>query len=229
MAGATSPPDRGEETIWTRPARGARGPQPRHSRAAITAAGIALADSDGLAAVSMRAVAQALGTGAGTLYRHLSSRDDLLDLMVDAVLAELPLDRQPGDNWLDDLVALAHDQLALHRRHPWLLDTSMRPGAIGPHAMDLFEQHLRLLAPVSCDVTTKLEAIAMITGVVTLFARNTSPARGQSTPPSQFFAIATAHGHPHVLAALAQPAPPTNRPDLFVRTIRSVLSGLLSP
>lgn len=213
-------------TIWTRPDRGARGPRPRHSRAAIAAAGVALADTGGLAAVSMRAVAEALGTGAGTLYRYLSSRDDLLDLMTDAVLAELPLDRQPGDDWLDDVVAVAHDQLALHRRHPWLLETSRRRGAIGPRATDLFEQYLRLLVPVGRDVTTKLEAVAMVAGVVSLFARTTSPAQ-QATSPSQLFAAATRHGHPHLSAALGRSGPPAPRPDLFERTVRGVLGGLL--
>src|SRR5690349_18998544 len=79
-----------EESIWTRPDRGTRGPRPEHSRAEIAAAAIALADSGGLAAATMRAVAAELGTAAGSLYRYLSSRDDLLDLMVDAALAELP-------------------------------------------------------------------------------------------------------------------------------------------
>ena len=77
------------QPIWTRPVRGSRGPAPGRSRDAIVAAAVALADADGLDAVSMRAVATALGTGAGSLYRYLSSRDDLLDLMVDRVAGEL--------------------------------------------------------------------------------------------------------------------------------------------
>ncbi len=96
-------PDR--VTVWNRPDRGTRGPRPEHSRAEIAATGIALADAGGLSAVSMRAVAGALGTVAGSLYRYLSSRDDLLNLMVDAALGELPLERESTGNWLDDLVA----------------------------------------------------------------------------------------------------------------------------
>lgn len=48
----------------------------------------ALADAEGIAAVSMRAIATALGTSAGSLYRYLSSRNDLLDLMTDRVVGE---------------------------------------------------------------------------------------------------------------------------------------------
>jgi AcrR family transcriptional regulator len=214
--------------VWTRPARGARGPQPEHSRGEIAGAAVALADSGGLPAASMRAVASALGTGAGSLYRYLSSRDDLLDLMVDAALAELRLNPESSGNWLDDLVALARDQLALYRRHPWLLEASLRQGALGPRAMDYFEHCLRIMAPLACGTATKLEAIAMITGVVSLFARGESSAQGRPVAPARLFGTATPEAHPHLIAALTRPTPsPSPGLDLFERTMRSVLRGLL--
>src|SRR4051812_32747318 len=83
----TRPP--GGEWIWARPARKGRGPAPSHTRDAIVTAAVVLADADGIGAVSMRAVAAAIGTSAGSLYRYLSSRDDLVDLMADHVLREL--------------------------------------------------------------------------------------------------------------------------------------------
>jgi AcrR family transcriptional regulator len=215
------------ETIWTRPDRGARGPQPEHSRAEIASAAVTLADSGGLSAASMRAVARSLGTAAGSLYRYLSSRDDLLDLMVDTAIAELRLNPETRGSWLDDLVALARDQLALYRRHPWLLEASLRPAALGPHAMDYFEHCLRIMAPLACGTTTKLEAIAMITGVVSLFARSESAAQGQTASPSHPFGTATPEAHPHLIAALTQPTPPAPQADLFERTIRGLLRGLL--
>ena len=88
-----SEPANSPGTIWNRPDRGSRGPQPEHSRAQIAGAAVLLADAGGLSAVSMRAVAGALKTTAGSLYRYLSSRDELLELMADAVLAELRLDQ----------------------------------------------------------------------------------------------------------------------------------------
>jgi AcrR family transcriptional regulator len=219
-----------EHTIWTRPDRGARGPQPEHTRAEIASAALALADSGGLQAASMRAVASALGTAAGSLYRYLSSRDDLLDLMVDAALAQLPLNPGLTGNWLDDLVALARDQLALYRRHPWLLEASLRGGALGPHAMDYFEHCLRIMAPLPCGTATKLEAVAMITGVVSLFARNESAAQSQPVSPLRLFGTATPERHPHLIAALTQATPPdAGQADLFERTLRSLLRGLLDP
>ncbi len=176
----------------------------------------------------MRAVAGTLGTTAGSLYRYLSSRDELLDLMGDAVLEEMHLNREPVGSWLDDLVALAEDQSGLYRRHPWLLETSLRGGTLGPNAVAYFEDCLRIMAPVNRGTQAKMEAVAMITGIVSLFARGTSLPT-PNVAPSNIFATATPERHPHLIAALArsaQASPP--RQDMFERTIRSVLGGLLA-
>lgn len=226
----TTPPGAGQntvaESVFSRPDRGARGPIPEHSRAEITSAAIALADSGGLPAATMRAVAGMLGTTAGSLYRYFSSRDELLDLMVDAVLAELRLNREPAGSWLADLVALAEDQLALYRRHPWLLDAGMRGGVIGPHATDYFEDCLRIMAPLPAGNDIKMEAIAMITGVVSLFARVPS-APVRAVDPASVFGSASPDRHPRLVAALSESGRSPARTDMFGRTVRSVLRGLL--
>ncbi|MET8306656.1 helix-turn-helix domain-containing protein [Micromonospora sp. NPDC005173] len=213
--------DTDRQPIWTRPERGSRGPVPAHSRDEIVAAAIALADAEGLAAVSMRAVATALGTGAGSLYRYLSSRDDLLDLMTDRAVGELrPYPQAEGD-WLHSMLLLARRQLALHRRHPWLFDVSHRPSGIGPDSLAWFDNCLRVLEPVRCAATAKFEAIAMMTGVVSLFARS------EATSGSFSFAGGDLTAYPHMVAAFSQPSVPAPRTDLFERTVRSLLTGLL--
>ncbi|MEU4401907.1 TetR/AcrR family transcriptional regulator [Micromonospora orduensis] len=212
----------GRQAIWTRPERGSRGPAPAHSREAIVAAAIALADAEGLAAVSMRAVATALGTGAGSLYRYLSSRDDLLDLMTDRVVGEMrPYPQDRGD-WLDTMMLLARRQLALHRAHPWLLDVIHRGSGVGPEGLAWFDNCIRVLEPVPCAVPAKFEAIAMMTGVVTLFARS------EAASGAVGFAGVDLGAYPHLVAALRQPSAPPPRVDLFERTLRGVLSGLLT-
>src|SRR6201986_168632 len=70
-------------SIWLRPERSARGPVPEHSRAEIAQAAVALADEGGLAAVTMRSVAAAIGTGPASLYRYVATRDEILELMID--------------------------------------------------------------------------------------------------------------------------------------------------
>ncbi|MET8324269.1 helix-turn-helix domain-containing protein [Micromonospora sp. NPDC005189] len=213
--------DSARQPIWSRPERGSRGPAPAHSRDTIVVAAIALADTEGIAAVSMRAVANALGTGAGSLYRYLSSRDDLLDLMTDRVVGELrPYPQAEGD-WLDTMMLLARRQLALHRAHPWLLDVSHRTSGVGPESLAWFDNCIRVLEPVRCAVPTKFEAIAMMTGVVSLFARSEAASGALS------FAGADLAAYPHLVAAFSQPAAPPPRTDLFERTLRSLLTGLL--
>jgi AcrR family transcriptional regulator len=251
------------ESIWTRPDRRSRGPVPQHSRAEIVAAATALADEGGLPAVSMRAVAAALDTGAGSLYRYLSSRDDLLDLMVDAALGELPLDvphaeerppqaeerppqaeeRPPraedrlphADGWLGALVGLAREQLALFRRHPWLSEATRRLGAFGPRTVSYFERCLAIMAPLPNTPAAKMEAVAVVTGVVALFAVP-APMNPQPDDPQamahkqagQLFALVDPARHPHLAAAFTTPPDQAEAgPDLFERTIRGVLRGLL--
>jgi len=210
------------DPIWTRPERGSRGPTPGHTRDEIVTAAIALADAEGLSAVSMRAVATALDTTAGSLYRYLSSRDDLLDLMTDRAVAELRPYPEPSGDWLDQLVALATQQLALHRRHRWLGELSQRPTGAGPETLSWFDHCLGVLAPVPAPTTAKFEAIAVVTGVVILFSRNEASAGATARP----FAALDPDHHPHLAAALANPGPPAQG-DLFARALRALLTGLL--
>jgi AcrR family transcriptional regulator len=224
----TPPADEASATgsIWSRPERRTRGPRPEHSRAEIVAAAIALADSGGLGAASMRAIAGALGTAAASLYRYLSSRDDLLDLMADAALSEVQFP-EPSGHWLDDLVDVARQQRALHRRHPWLMEASLRPTALGPRSLDHFERCLRIMAPLTCPSAAKFEAIAMITGIAHLFARNDAASNQQAVSPARLFTLLDPGAHPTLAAALTGPTAAAPETDLFERTIRSVLRGLL--
>ncbi|MFY1614872.1 TetR/AcrR family transcriptional regulator [Micromonospora sp. WMMD736] len=222
-AGRSGDREAGRQPIWARPERGTRGPAPTHSREAIVAAAITLADTEGLAAVSMRAVAGALGTGAGSLYRYLSSRDDLLDLMTDRVVGELRPYPPERDDWRDEMLLVARQQLALFRAHPWLVDVIQRPSGVGPESLAWFDNCIRILEPVPCAVTAKFEAIAVLTGVVILFARSEAAAGSPS------FAGIDLGAYPHLVAALGRVGPPTPPTDLFDRTLRSLLAGLLTP
>jgi AcrR family transcriptional regulator len=214
----------GSASRWERAPGGSRGPRPSRSHAEIVAVAIALADRGGLGTVAMRAVAAELGTAAGSLYRYVRSRDELLDLMADAALAELPLAELTGD-WLDDLVALARRLSELYQRHPWLIDLARRPSTFGPSTMDYFETCLRILAPVPGATTAKFEAIAMLTGIATLFAH--SGAGTDAAAAGRILALARPDAHPHLLAALQEPAGGPSGADLFERTIRGVLTALL--
>jgi AcrR family transcriptional regulator len=174
-----------------------------------------------MAAVSMRAVATALGTSAGSLYRYLSSRDDLLDLMTDRVTGELRPYPPGGGDWLETMLLVARGQRALYRRHTWLLEVVQRPSGFGPESLAWFDNCLRILEPVRSGVTAKFEAIAMMTGVVSLFARS------ETTSRSTAFDLVDPGAYPHLETALTQPPGPGSGQDLFERTLRILLTGLL--
>ena len=76
--------------------------------------------------------------------------------------------------------------------------------------------------PVPCSVTAKFEAIAMMTGVATLFARS------EATPPAVSFTGIDVTTYPHLAAAFKEPSAPAPHQDLFERTLRSLLTGLLT-
>ncbi|MEU5449743.1 MULTISPECIES: TetR/AcrR family transcriptional regulator [Streptomyces] len=223
-------------TVWSRPDRGARGPAPERSRPQITGAAVALADEEGLAAVSMRALAQRLGTGPASLYRYVGSRDELLDLMADAVAGELDLSAAPGGDWLDGLVGLALQSKAAHLRHPWLADLNDRRGEVlGPHAVDYLDHALAILAPAPGSAGQKLEAVGLLGGLAVLFARREAGGAGggdRSDRAAHLAAVAAEGRHPHLLAALTEagappPADPADRDALFVRLLRRLLPAML--
>ncbi|GAA4624304.1 TetR/AcrR family transcriptional regulator C-terminal domain-containing protein [Actinoallomurus vinaceus] len=225
-------------SIWLRPERGARGPAPEYSRGRIATAGVALADADGLAAVTMRAVADALGTGPASLYRYVATRDELIELMINEVNGEFDHTAPGGGHWLQDLLALARQSRGIYLRHPWLLDATGLDGPIGPNAVDYLEHALAALSGVDVDPRTKLEAIGVLNGLVALLARAeiAQGTAGRTLPQWQreqtaYLSEALKAGrHPHLAAALAT-RPPEAEPaeSLFDRVVARVLTGLLHP
>jgi len=86
----------------------------------VAAAGIAIADAEGLAAVSMRRVASELGVATMSLYRHVEDKDDLLMRMMDAVMGEVRLPAEPPPRWRPRVEIAARLFWDACRRHPWL-------------------------------------------------------------------------------------------------------------
>src|SRR5688500_18770488 len=83
-------PRRSMELLWGAGSTPSRGPKPGLTVAAIVEAAIEVADTEGLAALSMRKVAEKLGKSAMSLYTYVPGKPELLDLMLDAVLGETP-------------------------------------------------------------------------------------------------------------------------------------------
>jgi AcrR family transcriptional regulator len=149
-----------ELPIWLRPEPGER--KPRFSREAIARAALAIADSDGFDAVSMRRIAEKLGAGTMTLYHYVHNKADLIALMDDALMGEilLPEGTLPND-WREALTAIARRTRDVFRRHPWAL-LSMQGAIPGPNGARHFEQCLAALSHTSFERRTKLELLALV-------------------------------------------------------------------
>jgi AcrR family transcriptional regulator len=88
------------------------------------AAGVAIADAEGLPAVTMRRIATELAAAPMSLYRHVADKEQLLHLMMDAAIAECTLPNPPPTRWREGLGLAARSMWATFRAHPWL------PGAL---------------------------------------------------------------------------------------------------
>ena len=203
----------GGDVIWMRPERAATGRPAGHSRDEITAAAVAIADRDGLDAVSMRRVAADLGTGAASLYRYLETREDLLDLGVQA--------------------------RAIMRRHPWLPPLLASRPVLGPHGLALLEHGLEALTPHPAGTAAKLEALALLSATTALFVQNElagGPDQQQRNAAYLHHALTAGH-HPRLAELLAAP-PATTRTgppgaaaspaDRYRDILARILSGLLA-
>ncbi|MBA9046881.1 AcrR family transcriptional regulator [Streptomyces phaeogriseichromatogenes] len=109
---------------------------------------IRLADADGLEAVSLRKVATALGVGPMRLYSYIASKEELLDLMVDAAYAEI---RPVGDGWREVLRSLAESTRQAAHEHEWLADLLGGRPQLGPHALANGEAVVARLDGVDLD------------------------------------------------------------------------------
>jgi AcrR family transcriptional regulator len=134
--------------VWERPEPPNRPVPAALSRERIVRAAIQLADADGLEAVSLRKVATALGVGPMRLYSYIASKEELLDLMVDAVHAEI---RPAGDSWREMLRSLAEATRHAAHEHEWLADLLGGRPQLGPHALASGETVVAALGDVDVD------------------------------------------------------------------------------
>ena len=197
------------------------------SRAEVTAAAIALADSEGLEAVTMRRVAAAMGTGPASLYRYVLTRGELIDLMVDAVAAEYEHVPPTGD-WLADIVEVARQTRGLMRRHPWLTTAMPLRPMLGPHALDLVEHVLAVLAAHPAAGATKLQAYAILNGLIGLLTRSELTGLGERRAELTIYLerVAGEGRHPQLAAAMNDTR---GGADAFDTIVGRVMTALLDP
>ncbi len=227
----------GPEVIWARPERAGRGPRPAFTRDEIAEAAVRIADESGLAAVSMRRVATAVGCATMSLYNYVPSKGDLVDLMVDLVGGEYRLPDRPSGNWRADLLDLAHQEREMIRRHPWMPGAVLSHNFLGPNALRYTEYCLAALEGSGLDDGLKLELISLVNGTVLAMSSAEQAAaeraKGSGHSPAARLAAQTGYlrtvvgtgRYPLVARALAKGAPAGDPDEVFARLIGRVLDS----
>jgi AcrR family transcriptional regulator len=130
--------------LWGRCEPPTRGPKQGLSVERIAATAIALADDEGIDAVSMRKVGERLGTSAMALYTYVPAKTELIDVMLDTALGELPTTYDRTDGWRAAAEAWARATWAFYQRHPWYLQISVARPLLGPNELAGYEAQLTI-------------------------------------------------------------------------------------
>ncbi|ACQ82323.1 transcriptional regulator, TetR family [Beutenbergia cavernae DSM 12333] len=170
---------------WGLAARPQRPPRGELSTERIVEAAVQIADAEGLAAVSMSKVATSLGYTTMSLYRYVTSKDDLLELMADAVQGEAVLPpaadaedlargvdpgasgAPDGGGWRSELRAWLLTLAGIFEAHPWITEVPISGPPVTPNALRIVEHGLRALRDAPFDDEEKIGVILMGTNLMT--------------------------------------------------------------
>lgn len=157
-------PTRALRLLWRRQLgeeAGARGPRKKFSLDQIIDAAIALADTEGLVACSMRRVGEQLGISATSLYTYVPGRSELIGLMVDEAVGRTGVPELTGE-LSDRLRAIAELLWEEYHRHPWLLEAQSHRPWIGPHVSARYEWQLQTVDGCGLDDVAMDHVIALL-------------------------------------------------------------------
>jgi AcrR family transcriptional regulator len=196
----------GLDLLWGRRGHGKRGPRPGLSADAIVDAAVRLADAEGLEAVSMARVAADLGFTTMSLYRHVTSKEELLQLMWNASALsseELVLE---GDGWRPRLRMWATAQREVIDRHPWITQMPMAAPPVSPNSLMFIEHGLATLDGTGLADADKLRVIGLLSSYTLSEARMAHDAvraaRGQAARDQALAASGSAPAPPWTFEAL---------------------------
>ncbi|SMB78491.1 TetR/AcrR family transcriptional regulator [Deinococcus hopiensis] len=170
-----------------------RGPKPQYTIDDIAQAGVAVADASGLEGLSLANVAKAVGLTTTALYRYVSSKDTLIELIADAAAGPAP--ELTGATWQERVSAWAAARAAQIRLHPWLANVHPTSMPRLPHAIAWIDA---LLSAVADEPTIHgLRLALLVDTVVTTYTRNALSTMTATALPD-WLNEAIASGHPHL-------------------------------
>ena len=128
-----------------------------------------IADKEGLTGVSMRSVAGKLKAGTMSLYRYVTGKDELLDLLLDAAYGEIRLPSMPSGDWQRDVARVARETRRVLKGHPWLAPLVTARPTLGPNYLGWFEFLLAATAKPGRDMRTQVRMVGTVWAYVTGF------------------------------------------------------------
>ncbi|ARF59144.1 TetR family transcriptional regulator [Streptomyces gilvosporeus] len=153
--------------LWGEQDRPTRGPKPSLTPHRIAEAAVALADAEGLDAVSMSRVAAEFDVSAMALYRYVPGKDELVELMVESITAQAPDLSAAGDGWRPQIAEWARQSAKIYRAHPWLLAaTAMRRQLMGPNQLGWLDAALAALEPTGLSASQQHRIFVLVAGLV---------------------------------------------------------------
>ena len=167
------------ELLWGKEPARTRGPKPAITLTAIAEAGIAIADAEGLDAVSMQRVAGELPVTKMALYRYVPGKTELVAVMSDLAMGGPP-DR-PGLPWREALRTWALDLYDGFTRHPWLLQSTIGRRLLGPNELTWMERGVAALTGSGLSGGEQLDSILVITSHVRNIAQQSTTFPGHTT------------------------------------------------
>ena len=229
------PSDLGEAqySLWFSPPDGAESRRRALTRDRVLAEALAIIGADGAGALSMRALAARLGVVPGALYRHVRSKEQLCDLAVDAVLAEVDTRASPARGWPEQVRVLARSLRGVLEDHPGIAVLLRTRDPLGPNSLAVAEAFLSALQQAGLPARPTAHAFALVYDYTLGFALSDPTTvneqriqdAGTRRQLHAFFRSLPADRFP-ALAALGQHVWAGNRDQRFSAGLDTLLAGL---
>ena len=159
------------ELLWGLAPQPTRGPKQGLTLEAVVGAAVALADAEGIDALSMRRVAEALGVGAMSLYTYVPGKAELVDLMLDRVYGEQRAGIATEGGWRPRLESRARADWALYERHPWVVRAAGPRPTLGPNETAVYEATLAAVDGIGLTGDEMVAVVTLVSGYVGGVAR----------------------------------------------------------
>ncbi len=228
------------ELLWDRQPAGARGPRPARSVQEIVDAAVAVADAEGIDAVSMARVAQEVGFSTMALYRYVPNKEALLQLMWNAGGASMISEEIEGEGWRSRLGSWAMIQRRAAGRHPWIARMPIANPPLAPNALRHLERGMAAFEGTQVPGGERIQVLGIISAYVLadvrlgLELREGAEAAAREGVDLNFGGLLRAvveedefpHLHRLAFSGEAEDTVPSDDPGLFAADLEIILDGV---